>query len=71
MIYNKLEHAHKKYGLMLHSSVFIFSLLLGIGIGIFVLFINMVETTEKAKMVKQQEIQIMEKLVKKIEAAAL
>lgn len=67
--YNHLEHLHKNYGLFLHGSVFIFSLFLGISLGILVLFITQAQAVEKNKQMKQYESQIMNQLVKKIEAS--
>ena len=70
MTYRQMEHLHKKYGLVLHGSLFIFSLLLGIGLGILVLLINVVQMKEKTKEMRNYELQVMERLVKKIEAAS-
>lgn len=70
MTYKHMEHLHKKYGLVLHGSVFIFSLLLGIGLGMLLLLINVVQMKEKTKEIRNYEKQVMERLVKKIEAAS-
>lgn len=70
MTYKHMEYLHKKYGLVLHGSVFIFSLLLGIGLGMFLLLINVVQMKEKTKEIRNYEKQVMERLVKKIEAAS-
>ncbi|MBI4067066.1 hypothetical protein HY407_01680 [Candidatus Gottesmanbacteria bacterium] len=70
VVYNHLEHLHKKYGLALHSSIFMFSLLLGIGIGIVMLLVNLTELKMKTSQMKLYEQEVMDQLVKKIEAAS-
>lgn len=67
--YQQLEHIHHKYGLILHGSVFLFSLLLGISLGLIVLFINVTTVKRQTEQMKIYENQVMSKLVKKIEAA--
>lgn len=68
-IYKDLEFLHKKHGLALHGSIFIFSLLLGISMGILILMIKVTGEKQNMLMVKKYENQVMTQLVKKIEAA--
>lgn len=67
--YSHLEHLHHKYGLVLHGSVFLFSLLLGMSLGIFILLMNLVNAKKQTQAMRVYEHQVMTKLVKQIEAA--
>lgn len=67
--YNHLEHLHHKHGIALHLSIFAFSLLLGIGLGISIFTINAIQTKLQLQVMKDYEYQVMDRIVKKIEAA--
>ena len=69
--YLNLEHLHHKHGLALHLSVFVFSLLLGVGIGVIIFTVNAFQAKLQLKEMKEYEAMIMEKIVKKIEAAPI
>lgn len=68
-IYNNLEEIHKNHGLVLHGSVFIFALLLGISVGIGAIIIEVAREKERMQVINSYEKQIMSQLVKKIEAS--
>jgi len=69
--YKHLEHLHHQHGIMLHSSVFLFSLLLGIGIGILAFTVNTLQSRDQKEKMKQYEAVVMDKIVQKIEATPL
>ncbi len=67
--YQHLENLHHHYGVVLHGSVFLFSLFLGISIGILTLLFNVAKVKQQTQAMHSYENQIMNQLVKKIEAA--
>lgn len=69
--YKHLEHLHHKHGVMLHMSVFVFSLLLGIGIGVAAFTLNAVKMNFQKQEMQSYEEQVMNRIVQKIEAAPL
>lgn len=67
--YHHLEHLHHHYGLALHGTVFMFSLLIGISIGLLLFLISSAEAKRQMSLMKSYENRVMSQLVKKIEAA--
>ncbi|MBI2611232.1 hypothetical protein HYW54_00610 [Candidatus Gottesmanbacteria bacterium] len=69
--YKHLEHLHYKHGLMLHTGVFVFSLLVGIGIGILAFTFNAFQAKLAREEMRRYETKVMEQIVSKVEAAPL